>query len=59
MNPRGLINETWIVSADDDARVRRLLAMKADEVLAIDREYRTPEADCEGQDFLVFNRLLG
>lgn len=59
MNPRGLSDEIWIISADNDSRVVRSFLMQSDEMLAVERQHGSLLTRCELQNGFIGDCLIG
>jgi hypothetical protein len=59
INPASLPDEIQIKGTNDNASVCGTFSMKADEVLAIERQNSTSKARCKCQNFLITDSLFG
>ena len=59
MDGFGLSWEIWILGADDDASVRWLQAVQANEIALVDRQDSSPYLSGEPKGFGIRDRLVG
>lgn len=59
MDGFGLTRKIWILGAGDDASVRWLQAVQADEIALVDRQDSSPYLSGEPKDFGIRDRLVG